>query len=73
MTLTYALGEEKGYASVLATLAERGVVRAGGVFVAEMTAVQRAEETPGWELLRDRVYGKTRICIWRKEDEKRSE
>ena len=69
----YALGEEKGYASVLATLAERGVVRAGGVFVAEMTAVQRAEETPGWELLRDRVYGKTRICIWRKEDEKRSE
>ena len=69
----YALGEEKGYASVLATLAERGVVRAGGLFVAEMTAVQRAEETPGWELLRDRVYGKTRICIWRKEDEKRSE
>lgn len=68
----YALGEEKGYASVLATLAERGVVRPGGLFVAEMTAVQRAEETPGWELIRDRVYGKTRICIWRKDDEKRS-
>lgn len=69
----YALGEEKGYASVLATLAERGVVRPGGIFVAEMTAVQRAEETPGWDLVRDRVYGKTRICIWRKEDEKRPE
>lgn len=69
----YALGEEKGYASVLATLAERGVVRSGGVFVAEMTAVQHAEETPGWELVRDRIYGKTRICIWRKDDEKRSE
>jgi 16S rRNA (guanine966-N2)-methyltransferase len=68
----YALGEEKGYASVLAMLAERGIVRPGGLFVAEMTAVQRAEETPGWELIRDRVYGKTRICIWRKEDEKRS-
>lgn len=62
----YALGEEKGYAQVLATLAARNVVRAGGLFVAEMTAVQRAEETPGWELLRDRVYGKTRICIWRR-------
>jgi len=62
----YALGEERGYAQVLATLASRGVVRTGGLFVAEMTAAQRAEETPGWELLRDRKYGKTRICVWRR-------
>ena len=62
----YALGEEKGYASVLATLAERGVVCPDGLFIAEMTAVQRAEETPGWELIRDRTYGKTRLCIWRR-------
>ena len=62
----YALGEEKGYASVLATLAGRGVVKPGGLFVAEMTSVQKAEETPGWELLRDRTYGKTRLCIWRR-------
>ena len=61
----YALGEERGYASVLETLAARGVVKRGGLFVAEMTSVQRAEPTPGWELLRDRTYGKTRICIWR--------
>ena len=61
----YALGEEKGYAAVLATLAARGVVREGGLFIAEMTAVQKAEETPGWELFRDRTYGKTRLCIWR--------
>lgn len=62
----YALGEEKGYAQVLAMLAARNVVRPGGLFVAEMTAVQRAEETPGWDLLRDRTYGKTRLCIWRR-------
>ena len=62
----YALGEEKGYASVLATLAARGVIRAGGLFIAEMTAVQKPEETPGWELVRDRTYGKTRLCIWRR-------
>jgi 16S rRNA (guanine966-N2)-methyltransferase len=61
----YALGEEHGYASVLKTLAERGVIRAGGLFAAEMTAVQHAEETPRWELLRDRSYGRTRICVWR--------
>ena len=62
----YALGEEKGYASVLATLAARGVIRPGGLFIAEMTAVQKAEETPGWELIRDRTYGKTRLCLWRR-------
>ena len=62
----YALGEEKGYAQVLATLAERGVIRPDGLFIAEMTAVQKPEETPGWGLLRDRTYGKTRICIWRR-------
>ena len=62
----YALGEERGYAQVLATLVARGVIRAGGLFIAEMTAVQRAEETPGWELVRDRTYGKTRLCIWRR-------
>ena len=45
---------------------QRDVVRPGGLFTAEMTAVQRAEETPGWNLLRDRTYGKTRLCIWRR-------
>ena len=62
----YALGESRGYASVLETLANRGVVRSGGIFAAEMTAVQKAEETLGWELLKDRTYGKTRISIWRR-------
>jgi len=62
----YALGQERGYAQVLAMLAERNVVRPDGLFIAEMTAVQKAEETPGWDLLRDRKYGKTRICIWRR-------
>ncbi len=62
----YALGEERGYASFLKTLAERNVIRPGGIFIAEMTAVQKAEETPGWELLRDRTYGKTRLCLWRR-------
>ena len=66
----YALGEEKGYAQVLASLLARNVIRPGGLFIAEMTAVQKAEETPGWELIRDRTYGKTRLCIWRRTNEK---
>ncbi len=69
----YALGETRGYAPVLALVAARNVVRAGGLFIAEMTAAQRAEAADGWELLRDRTYGKTRICIWRREQEKGEE
>ncbi len=68
----YKLGEERGYAAVLETLAARGVIRPGGLFIAEMTAVQKAEETPGWELLRDRTYGRTRLSIWRREGGKSS-
>ena len=62
----YALGEEKGYASVLGTLADRGTVREGGLFIAEMTANQCAEDVPGWSLVKDRTYGKTRLCLWRR-------
>ena len=62
----YALGEDRGYSGVLKTLAERGVVRPGGLFAAEMTAVQHTEETPGWEVVRDRTYGKTRLVLWRR-------
>lgn len=69
----YALGEERGYAGVLATLAARGVVRPDGLFVAEMTAAQTVAETPGWDVLRDRVYGKTRLIVWRREPDKGKE
>jgi len=31
-----------------------------------MTSVQGAVEAPGWDVLRDRVYGKTRIAVWRR-------
>lgn len=62
----YALGEKAGYAKTLSTLAERGVARKEGLFIAEMTSAQAAESADGWEMLRDRVYGKTRIVIWRR-------
>lgn len=62
----YALGEERGYVGVLKTLAERGVVKPGGLFAAEMTSVQNVGDVPGWDMLRDRTYGKTRICLWRR-------
>lgn len=60
----YATGEERGYAAVLAALSGRNAVREGGLFAAEMTSSQKADEVAGWELVRDRRYGKTRLCIW---------
>ena len=62
----YALAEETGFASALAAAAERGVVRPGGLFVGEMSAAQRLEDMLGWELVRDRTYGRTRLVIWRR-------
>ena len=62
----YALAAETGFAPALAAAAERGVVRPGGLFVAEMAAAQGADSVPGWELVRDRVYGRTRLAIWRR-------
>lgn len=71
----YALGEERGFADVLCVAAERGVVHPGGLFIAETPTSLDAPCAPGWELVRDRAYGRTRLCIWRnrKEESKRKE
>jgi len=62
----YALGEERGFADALRTVAERGVVRTGGLFIAETPSSLDASAVSGWELLRDRTYGRTRLCIWKR-------
>ena len=62
----YELGVEKGCAAVLATLAARNVVRPGGLFVAELTSRQTPDESPAWDLCRDRVYGQTRLAVYRR-------
>ncbi|MBO7721948.1 MAG: 16S rRNA (guanine(966)-N(2))-methyltransferase RsmD [Kiritimatiellae bacterium] len=62
----YALCEAEGAAWMLSALAERGAVAAGGLFAAETPAAAAMCVSPGWEPLRDRVYGKTRICLWRR-------
>lgn len=62
----YELGAQQGYARMLATLAERGVVKSGALFIAEMKAHQKPDESPLWDLCRDRVYGQTRIAVYRR-------
>ena len=62
----YELGAAQGYGAMLALLAERDVVKAGGLFIAEMKAHQDPDESPLWDLVRDRVYGQTRIAVYRR-------
>lgn len=62
----YALGEARGFSETLRNVAERGVVRSGGLFIAEAPTSLDASAVTGWELVRDRTYGRTRLCIWRR-------
>lgn len=61
----YDLALAKGFAGMLAALAESGAVAEGGIFVAEMRASEKPDCAPGWEMLRDRRYGQTRIAVYR--------
>ena len=60
----YELGAQRGYGEMLKTLAEKKVLKVGGIFIAEMKHIQDPETSPGWELLRDRTYGQTRLAIY---------
>ena len=62
----YALGEEQGFEVVLRSLAERNVLKPGGLCIVETTFRMSAADLPGWDLCRDREYGKTRLIIWRR-------
>ena len=54
---------------VLAALAARGYVAPGGLFVAEMTRTQQPDVAPAWEVCRDRVYGQTRLVVYRRREQ----
>ncbi len=62
----YALGGEIVSEDFLSTLAARGVVRPGGLFVAETASAPLPAGISGWDMLRDRMYGKSRIRIFRR-------
>ena len=65
----YAAGREQGFAEMMGLVAANRVLRPGGIFVAEMPEARRADEVAGWELLRDRCYGHTRLAVYKLESE----
>lgn len=64
----YELGAAMGYAEMLAVLSANGIVRPGGIFIAEMKHSQNPDVSPEWELCRDRTYGQTRLAVYRRHE-----
>lgn len=55
---THGFGEIMGYL-------RGGVLRPGGIFIAERAVRREVDDCPGWTLLRDRAYGKTQLLVYR--------
>lgn len=61
----YREGRDGHYAERIAALLATNVrIASGGVFVFETEGSNAPPPLPGWTLLRDRRYGKTRIWMW---------
>ena len=64
----YEQARESGLAEVAAALRAHDVVGVGGLFIAEIPKRAPDADWAGWRLLRDRVYGKTRLVIGQRAD-----
>ncbi len=64
----YEWAQAHGFGQIMASLRDGGTLRPGGLFVAERAARREVDEWPGWALLRDRVYGKTQLLVYRLAD-----
>ncbi|MDA3926645.1 MAG: 16S rRNA (guanine(966)-N(2))-methyltransferase RsmD [Kiritimatiellae bacterium] len=62
----YREAKERGFTVLLELAAGNNVVAEGGIFVAELPVACKADEIDGWELLRDREYGHTRLAVYRR-------
>lgn len=65
---SYPRSERGKLADILPALEEHGSLAPGGVFVFEQGASEPALERAGWEILRDRTYGDTRLVMYRREN-----
>jgi len=61
----YDWAREHGFREIASLLGSRKLARPGGILVAEQPTELAAAELAGWEMLRDRVYGQTRLALYR--------
>lgn len=56
-------GSRRWLEKTLPLLESGSIVKAGGVLIFEMSARETPAVSPGWELIWDRTYGDTRVCM----------
>lgn len=61
----YLWAKENGFAALAQALIDKQLLAPGGLFITETDYRTDAVELPGYTLLRDRLYGKTRLAIYR--------
>jgi 16S rRNA (guanine966-N2)-methyltransferase len=61
----YEWAQAHGFAGLAEQVSARGVLRSGGILVTEQPRELPAGAIGGWEMLRDREYGHTRLVIYR--------
>ena len=62
----YRDARDKGFDEILKLLTENNVVAGNGLFVTEMPVACDVAEAEGWELLKNREYGHTRLAVYRR-------
>ncbi len=66
----YDRGRGEGWLErLLLALEEGGILRAGGLLIFEQGTDENVPDRRGWDLLRNREYGGTRLLIWRRTEE----
>ena len=59
----YIQAKDGGLTELAGALKQNGVIAPGGLLIVEMPVDAPVATLPGWEILRDRTYGKTRLVI----------
>lgn len=62
----YLWASENGFEPIATTLITRNLLKPEGFFITETDYRTDAIELPGYTLLRDRLYGKTRLAIYQR-------
>jgi 16S rRNA (guanine966-N2)-methyltransferase len=62
-------GEGEGLARVLAMVRDHSCLAPGGLLVYEQAVRDRAVQAEGWDLVREKRYGKTRLLFYRLQGE----
>ena len=61
----YRWAQENGVAPLARALQDKHILAPGGFFITETERCTEPEPLEGYELVRDRLYGKTRLSVWR--------